>query len=171
MASLSFLTDVQSDDLCRSEISIKVCVCVHVSCCDISGRFWLSKVGIKGRPTRAKPGAFGRPGFKGCYHLFCQIQQSPVLWLASCLVRTLCFLFHSHSLRWDSISLKRHRGTWWTVSRVVAEDVRKGTDLFKTKAGSLYALNMTHIKFFGQMLFLVGLIRKHNIIKFILKHI
>ncbi len=152
--------------------SVSGCVNVYTSpaVIDLEGSGSLRSVSKEGQ-ARAKPGAFGRPGFKGCYHLFCQIQQSPVLWLASCLVRTLCFFFHSHSLRWDSISLKRYRRTWWTVSRVVAEDVRMGTDLFKTKAGSLYALNMTHVKLFGQMLFLVSLRRKHNVIKFILKYI
>ncbi len=115
--------------------SVSGCVNVYTSpaVIDLEGSGSLRSVSKEGQ-ARAKPGAFGRPGFKGCYHFFCQIQQSPVLWLASCLVRTLCFFFHSHSLRWDSISLKRYRRTWWTVSRVVAEDVRMGTWFVQDKS-------------------------------------
>lgn len=159
MASLSFLTDVQCDDLCRSEISISVVrMCsLHVSSRDRSR----SSASLRLVSKEGQARAFSRLGFKGCYHLFCQIQQSPALWLASCLVRTLLFLFHSHSLRCDSISFRRYRRTWWTDSRAVAEDKKMGTDLLQTKAGSLCTLKVTHIMFWEQMLFLVvvGLIR------------
>lgn len=154
--------------------SVSVCVymCMSPAVIDLEGSGSLRSVSKEGQ-ARAKPGAFSRPGFKGCYRLFCQIQQSPALWLASCLVRTLRFLYHSHTLRWYSISLRRFRRTWWIVSRVVAVDVRMGTDLFKTKTRSLYTLKVTHIDFLGQMLFLVvvDLISKHNMAKFILKQL
>lgn len=118
-------------------VSVSVCVYTSPAVIDLEGSGSLRSVSKEGQ-ARAKPGAFGRLGFKGSYHFFCQIQQSPALWLASCFVRTLLFLIHSHSLRWDAISFRRHRRTWCTASRAVIEDVRMGTDLFKTKARSLW---------------------------------
>lgn len=77
MASLSFLTDVQCDDLCRSEISISVVrMCsLHVSSRDRSR----SSASLRLVSKEGQARAFSRLGFKGCYHLFCQIQQSPAL--------------------------------------------------------------------------------------------